>query len=173
MLIVRFSTTEIYVTIRVKNTLERYVSTIRCKMSGTMNEIVLVFPFLLLLPASTMCLDVVVVGAGISGLSAGRALQQQGHRVTLLEADPHRYGGRIWTRTDLHPSETRMLFLFVVMLFGRWRIKDIISSLKVGVMSTFLKQIPDIDKILQNKRNARLYILPLGNLIIYSFLREQ
>ena len=73
------------------------------------------FPLLLLLllPAGHVCLDVVVVGAGISGLSAGRALQQQGHSVTLLEANPQRYGGRIWTRTDLHPDGTRTLFFVV------------------------------------------------------------
>ena len=60
---------------------------------------------------SFLCLDVIVVGAGISGLNAGRTLQQQGHSVTLLEADPERYGGRIWTRTDLLPEGTRKLLI--------------------------------------------------------------
>ena len=75
-------------------------------------------PLLLLLPAGSLCLDVIVVGAGISGLTAGRTLQQQGHSVTLLEADPERYGGKIWTRTDLVPQGTRKLLPLV--MFGRY-----------------------------------------------------
>ena len=66
---------------------------------------------LLLLPAGSLGLDIIVVGAGISGLTAGRTLQQQGHSVTLLDADPQRYGGRIWTRTDLVSQGTRKLLI--------------------------------------------------------------
>ena len=74
---------------------------------------------LLLLPAGSLGLDVIVVGAGISGLTAGRTLQQQGHSVTLLEADPERYGGRIWTRTDLVPEGTCKLAFTKILMLAR------------------------------------------------------
>jgi protoporphyrinogen oxidase len=41
--------------------------------------------------------DVLVIGAGVAGLNAGRVLAEAGRRVAILEARG-RIGGRIWTR---------------------------------------------------------------------------
>ena len=41
--------------------------------------------------------DVIVIGAGVAGLVAGRALAEAGRRVVIFEARD-RIGGRIWTR---------------------------------------------------------------------------
>lgn len=48
------------------------------------------------LPQPTKKLDVLVVGAGISGLAAAHMLGKNGFTVTVLEARD-RIGGRIWT----------------------------------------------------------------------------
>ncbi len=44
--------------------------------------------------------DVIIVGAGIAGISAARVLKAKGYRVLILEAR-NRIGGRIWTDNTL------------------------------------------------------------------------
>ena len=62
--------------------------------------------------------DVIIVGAGMSGISAGRhLLNQGGFNVTILEARPDRYGGRMWTNKQALPNAIGLLDLLNYDIF--------------------------------------------------------
>ena len=61
--------------------------------------------------------DVIVLGAGVSGLQAAWMLEQQGKTVTVLEARD-RVGGRIWTLLD-QPGYPEMGFNSMAEGYGR------------------------------------------------------
>jgi monoamine oxidase len=44
--------------------------------------------------------DIIIIGAGISGIAAARSLKAKGYNVLILEAR-NRIGGRIWTDNSL------------------------------------------------------------------------
>lgn len=59
------------------------------------------------LPRTQRPRRVLIVGAGIAGLTAGLLLRQAGHRVTIIEANGNRIGGRI--KTFRHDPEHGLL----------------------------------------------------------------
>ena len=61
-----------------------------------------VYFLVLLLCQQPHAQHVIVIGAGTSGLAAARTLVDHGeYNVTVLEANPDRYGGRIWTNKGI------------------------------------------------------------------------
>ena len=55
------------------------------------------------MPMTKDAWDVVIIGAGVAGLTAARALAEAGRSVLLLEARD-RIGGRVWTRHEVDTS---------------------------------------------------------------------
>lgn len=62
--------------------------------------------------------DVIVIGAGLSGLNAAGLLEEAGLRVTVLEGR-QRTGGRVYTRYDL-PGRPEMGGSSAAPGYGRW-----------------------------------------------------
>ncbi|MCS7001347.1 MAG: FAD-dependent oxidoreductase [Dehalococcoidia bacterium] len=57
--------------------------------------------------------DVIVVGAGVAGLAAARAVQNAGRSVVVVEARPDRVGGRIWTDRSLDGAPIELGALWI------------------------------------------------------------
>jgi len=70
---------------------------------GTAGSVVAGLPLLHRLRAADPLpkpVQVIVVGAGLAGLVAAYELEQKGHAVTILEADPKHFGERVRTHRD-------------------------------------------------------------------------
>ena len=94
--------------------------------------------------------DVVVVGAGVTGLTAAYRLAQAGRRVTVLEARD-RVGGRLWTDVRdgvllelggqwVSPDQTALLALIDELglaLFSRYRDGEMVYVDAAGERRTF------------------------------------
>jgi monoamine oxidase len=62
--------------------------------------------------------DVLIVGAGMAGLTAARTLAEAGRAVTLLEASP-RVGGRIHTIREVSPAGNEVIELGAEFIHGK------------------------------------------------------
>lgn len=106
----------------------------------------------------TRTVDVAVVGAGLAGLSAARAIQEAGHSVHVIEAD-NRVGGRVWTAHSekgvaidwgahfIAPQHQRLLELareLGVATYPTYNTGDNVQYLD-GVRNTYQQSIPNVD----------------------------
>lgn len=74
--------------------------------------------------------DVIVIGAGLSGLNAALILEREGLKVTVLEAQ-HRIGGRLWTLDDL-PGRPEAGGQTIGASYGR--VRSMAARLGVGLV---------------------------------------
>jgi monoamine oxidase len=84
--------------------------------------------------------DVIVLGAGLSGLYSALLLEEQGFRVTLLEASDH-VGGRVQTRNiggtrhELGASDIGVMYARVLDMMRRLELERVKSSLSIKPFS--------------------------------------
>lgn len=111
------------------------------------------------MPAQEITRDVVIIGAGPSGLSAAHRLQQAGHSVALLEARK-RVGGRTWNNTIdgafleiggqwVSPDQTELIALTEELgleLFPRYREGDSIYKDLAGTIHRYSDDIFPVDE---------------------------
>lgn len=111
------------------------------------------------MPAQEITRDVVIIGAGPSGLSAAHRLQQAGHSVALLEARK-RVGGRTWNNTIdgafleiggqwVSPDQTELIALTEELgleLFSRYREGDSIYKDLSGKIHRYSGDIFPVDE---------------------------
>ena len=98
--------------------------------------------------------DVVVVGGGLSGLTAARALRAKGHSVYVLEAR-NRVGGRTWTKKVrgvpvdfggqwIGPGQTRIAALAKAMRVPTFKTYNTGTNVyqRLGTLKTYSGAIP-------------------------------
>jgi monoamine oxidase len=84
--------------------------------------------------------DVIVLGAGLAGLNTAMLLEEQGFRVTLLEASDH-VGGRVQTRDfggrlhELGASDIGVMYARVLDMMGRLKLERVPSSIRIRPFS--------------------------------------
>lgn len=102
--------------------------------------------------------DVAIIGAGLTGLTAARTLARAGRSVHVIEADDH-VGGRIWTvhtsggepinwgATFVGPSQDRILALAAELGVGLYRTYDTGKNVQdfAGSVRRYTGTIPPLD----------------------------
>ena len=88
--------------------------------------------------------DVVVLGAGLAGLYTAMLLEEQGYRVTLLEASDH-VGGRVQTRDiggirhELGASDIGVMYARVLDMMQRLDLERVPSSIRIKPFSYHIR----------------------------------
>ncbi len=84
--------------------------------------------------------DVIVLGAGLAGLYTAMLLEEQGFRVTVLEASDH-VGGRVQTRNfggrlhELGASDIGVMYARVLDMMNRLNLERVPSSIRIRPFS--------------------------------------
>jgi monoamine oxidase len=84
--------------------------------------------------------DVIVLGAGLAGLYSAMLLEEQGFRVTVLEASDH-VGGRVQTRNfggrlhELGASDIGVMYARVLDMMNRLNLERVPSAIRIRPFS--------------------------------------